>query len=189
MRLKLPTTVASSAASASRRAPSKRVTPAPPTRRVRRPAAGAVADAAEDDREQRVGQPSDALGVELRVVDHDGTVVVVFERDRVDGTDRAVLGSQHDPLVAVEIDDLVVEGYAPAEESGHETEPRTDPDRLGREHLARFDAGIPLRGAIEATEVGERSGPRDGDRNSCDVASHRPSPFGGGLTLALNYGP
>ena len=138
---------------------------------------GAVADAVEDDREQRVGQPADALGVELRVVDHDGTVVVVFERDRVDGTDRAVLGSQHDPLVAVVLDDLVVEGYAPPEESGNETEPRADPDRLGREHLAGFDAGVPLSGAIEATEVGERSGPRDGDRNSCDVASHRPSPF------------
>ena len=122
-------------------------------RRVLQAGRGAVADATEDDREQRVGQPPDALGVELRVVDHDRAALVVLERDRVDGTDRAVLGSQHDPLVALVLDDLVVEGDAPPEESGDETEPRADPDRLGREHLARFDAGVPLLGAIEATEV------------------------------------
>ena len=67
-------------------------------RRVRRPAAARSPMRWKTIASNGSASRADALGVELRVVDHDGTVFVVFERDRVDGTDRAVLGAQHDPL-------------------------------------------------------------------------------------------
>ena len=78
-----------------------------------------------------------------------------LERDGVDRADERVLGSQHDPGAGLELDDLVLERDRPPQEPGAQREARAAPDRLGREHRALGDAGIPLGGPVEVAEVGK----------------------------------
>ena len=96
--------------------------------------------------------------------------------------DESVLGSQSDPGVGLEIDDLVHERQGPTEEPRLQREARSEADGLGREHRTLVDPGVPLGGPIEAAELGEGLGPGQRGRDPGLVASHRKS-------LALNNLP
>ena len=149
MRLKLPTTVSSSAASATHREPRCGRSCA------HRPSAGVRA--ARPRRGRRCGgRRARAAGrpagpgpwLEARVVGDHGRAAVdrARERDRVDGADEAVLGSQHDPLVAARTRrSRTRAGRAGPRNRATSANREPTPDRLGREHRRRRRRRDPTR--------------------------------------------